>query len=72
MLQIRLTIFSTILLIGYYATLATFYFYVERRVNDIFSFMDCMSAVGCHHFELLAIRAIGKDEVLVKAYDRLR
>ena len=29
-----------------------FYFYVERRVNDIFSFMDCMSAVGCHHFEL--------------------
>ena len=29
-----------------------FYFYVERRVYDIFSFMDCVSAVGCHHFEL--------------------
>lgn len=52
MLQIRLTIFSTILLIGYYATLVTFIFYVERRVYDIFSFMDCVSAVGCHHFEL--------------------
>lgn len=52
MLQIRLTIFSTILLIGYYATFGHFYFYVERRVYDIFSFMDCVSAVGCHHFEL--------------------
>lgn len=52
MLQIRLTIFSTILLIGYYATLVLLLFYVERRVNDIFSFMDCVSAVGCHHFEL--------------------
>lgn len=52
MLQIRLTIFSTILLIGYYATLVTFIFIVERRVYDIFSFMDCVSAVGCHHFEL--------------------
>ena len=42
MLQIRLTICH----IGH------FYFYVERRVYDIFSFMDCVSAVGCHHFEL--------------------
>ena len=72
MLQIRLTIFSTILLIGYYATLVHFYFMLKEEFYDIFSFMDCVSAVGCHHFELLAIRAIGKDEVLVKAYDRLR
>ena len=24
----------------------------STRVYDIFSFMDCVSAVGCHHFEL--------------------
>ena len=51
MLQIRLTIFSTILLIGHYATLATFIFMLKEE-SLTFSFMDCMSAVGCHHFEL--------------------
>ena len=38
MLQIRLTIFSTILLIGYYATLATFIFMLKEEFNDHFLF----------------------------------
>ena len=50
MLQIRLTIFSTILLIGYYATFVTFIFYTFY--SGRYRISDCMSAVVCHHFEL--------------------
>ena len=85
MLQIRLTIFSTILLIGYYATLVTFIFMLKEE-SMTFSPSHGRREASYHVFLLwtvclplvaiilnwLAIRAIGKDEVLVKAYDRLR
>ena len=66
MLQIRLTIFSTILLIGYYATLVTFIFMLkEESMTFSPSWMVCCSLVAII-LNWLAIRAIGKDEVLVK------
>lgn len=72
MLQIRLTIFATILLIGYYATLVAFIFMMN---DDGMAFSPswtvCLPLVAII-LNWLAIRAIGKDEVLVKAYDRLR
>ena len=72
MLQIRMTIFSTILLVGYYATLVTFIFMLK---NDSMTFSAswtlCLPFIAII-LNWLAIRAIGKDEVLVKAYDRLR
>ena len=72
MLQIRLTIFSTILLIGYYATLVTFIFMLkEESMTFSLSWTVCLPLVAII-LNWLAIRAIGKDEVLVKAYDRLR
>ena len=72
MLQIRLTIFSTILLIGYYATLVTFIFMLkEESMTFSPSWTVCLPLVAII-LNWLAIRAIGKDEVLVKAYDRLR
>jgi ABC-type branched-subunit amino acid transport system permease subunit len=72
MLQIRLTIFSTILLVGYYATLITFIFMLKGENNTYSaSWTVCLPAVAII-LNWLAIRAIGKDEVLVKAYDRLR
>ena len=72
MLQIRLTIFSTILLIGYYATLVTFIFMLkEESMTFTPSWTVCLPLVAII-LNWLAIRAIGKDEVLVKAYDRLR
>ena len=72
MLQIRLTIFSTILLIGYYATLVTFIFMLKEESKTFSpSWTVCLPLVAII-LNWLAIRAIGKDEVLVKAYDRLR
>lgn len=72
MLQIRMTIFSTILLVGYYATLVTFIFMLKGEgMTYSASWTICLPAVAII-LNWLAIRAIGKDEVLVKAYDRLR
>lgn len=72
MLQIRLTIFSTILLVGYYATLITFIFMLKGdQMTFSLSWPVCLPLVAII-LNWLAVRAIGKDEVLVKAYDRLR
>ncbi len=72
MLQIRFTIFCTILLVGYYVTLATFIFLLkEDNMTYSASWTVCLPLVAII-LNWLAIRAIGKDEVLVKAYDRLR
>ena len=72
MLQIRMTIFSTILLVGYYATLVTFIFMLK---NDSMTFSAswtlCLPFIAII-LNWLAIRAIGRDEVMVKAADRLR
>jgi hypothetical protein len=72
MWQIRLTAFSSILLLGYYVVLAAF---VGMSLPESVSFTPawpvCLPFVGIV-LNYLAIRAIGKDEMLVKAYDRLR
>ena len=74
MLQIRLTIFNTIVLIGYYLVLTYFVVNPEKAFDD-YSFMPswsvCLPLVSII-LNWLAIRAIGKDEMLVKAYERLR
>ena len=72
MLQIRLCIFSNVLLLGYYIMLAAFVFMMPTA-DTAFS----ASSSVCNPFiaivlNWLAIRAIGKDEMLVRAYDRLR
>ena len=71
MLQIRLTIFNSILLLGYYGTLAVFIFMLkEDQATFTPSWTICLPLVAVI-LNWLAIRAIGKEEVLVKAYDRL-
>lgn len=74
MLQIRLTLFNTIVLVGYYVVL-TYFIVNPDRVFDDYSFMPswavCLPLVSII-LNWLAIRAIGKDEILVKAYERLR
>ena len=74
MLQIRLTIFNTIVLVGYYLVLAYFVVNPDKAFDD-YSFMPswtvCLPLVSII-LNWLAIRAIGKDEMLVKAYERLR
>lgn len=70
--QIRLTAFSSILLIGYYAVLAAFVMMsVPAEVSLSLNWTVCLPFVSLI-LNWLAIRAIGKDEMLVKAYDRLR
>ena len=72
MFKKRMTIFSTILLVGYYATLITFIFMLkDDSMTFSASWTLCLPFVAII-LNWLAIRAIGKDEVLVKAYDRLR
>ena len=71
MLQIRLTIFSSVMLIGYYAALVAYIFMLAEDTTFSASWSICLPAVSII-LNWLAIRGIGADEALVKAYDRLR
>ena len=72
MLQIRLTIFGSILLFGYYVTLLIFATTVlSEDVSYTPSWVVCLPFAAIV-LNWLAIRSIGADEALVKAYDRLR
>lgn len=71
MLQIRLGIFSIILLVGYYIVLAVFIGMLKHDAEFTPSWAICLPFISIV-FSWLAIRAIGKDEMLVRAYDRLR
>lgn len=80
MRQLRLVIFSTILLVGYLILLAllTTKFYFELRPEDEFSLDNvgirpvAIFPVICIILNCLAIHGIRKDEKLVRSLDRLR
>ena len=70
--QMRLALFSMIVLIGYYVTLGTFVWGVLKEYGSFApSWTICLPLISII-LDYLAIRAIGKDEMLVKAYERLR
>ena len=72
MLQIRLTVFSSIVLVGYYITCAVFAVSTLSAYGSFTpSWSVCLPFV-CIILNWLAIRAIGKDEVLVRAYNTIR
>ena len=71
MLQIRLTIFSSVVLIGYYLALVAYIFMLAENTSFTPSWTICLPFVALV-LNWLAIRGIGADEALVKAYDRLR
>ena len=71
MLQIRLTIFSSIMLIGYYLALVALALMLAEGTSFTPSLIICLPFVAIV-LNWLAIRGIGADEALVKAYDRLR
>ena len=71
MLQIRLTVFSTILLIGYYITLGVFIYMLKGDAHFRVALGACLPFIAIV-LNWLSIRAIGKDEMMVKAYERLR
>ena len=71
MLQIRLTIFSSVVLIGYYLALVAYIFMLAENTSFTPSWTICLPFIALI-LNWLAIRGIGADEALVKAYDRLR
>lgn len=79
MRQLRLTIFSTILLVGYVATYTFFAWLYQGKleaagVEDVsyhLSFMALLPVVSII-LNMLAIHGIRKDEALVRSLDRIR
>ena len=72
MLQIRMTIFNSLLLVGYYIAALAFYFALKNDANMFrVGWALCLPLISII-LNILAVRAIGRDEVMVKAADRLR
>lgn len=73
MLQVRMTIFSSILLIGYYIAFCVFMFVLKSDLDASFrlGWALCLPLISII-LNYLAFRAIYRDEVMVKAADRLR
>lgn len=73
MLQIRLGIFSMLLLGGFYLLFGflSFLFVDELNADFHLKFVAGMPLV-CLILEYLAIRSIGKDEALIRSLNRLR
>lgn len=74
MLQIRLTIFNTILLFGFYGLFAYMIYGFKGEFGELvytLKFAAAFPAV-CIVLNYLAIRNIGADEALVRSLNRLR
>ena len=69
MLQIRMTIFNSLLLVGYYIAALAFYFALKNDANMFrVGWALCLPLISII-LNILAVRAIGRDEVMVKAAD---
>lgn len=74
MLQVRMSIFSSILLIGFYVAFFIFMYMLKSNLEAAsfrVGWALCLPAV-CIILNYLAFRAIYRDELMVKAMDRLR
>ena len=72
MLQFRMTIFNSLLLVGFYIGAFAFYFALKNDANMFrVGWALCLPLISII-LNILAVRAIGRDEVMVKAADRLR
>ncbi|MDL2290262.1 DUF4293 domain-containing protein [Paludibacteraceae bacterium OttesenSCG-928-F17] len=72
-LQIRLSFINMILMLGYYAILFLTVIQGANRMESEWS-LNIVAAfpLVCAILNYLAIRAIGKDQALIKSLDRLR
>ena len=72
-LQIRMTIFNMILMVAFYLAFIIFYFIFKKALEASFCFNWVIGLpLAAMLLNYLATRAIRRDEVLVKAADRLR
>ncbi len=73
MLQIRMTVFSSILLVGFYVAFLAFTFVLQEDLEAGFRLKWGLSLPAvCIILNYLSFRAIYRDEVMVRAADRLR
>lgn len=74
MLQIRLSVFNIVLMLGSYGLFFVVKALIGNEIEyDVFSMnWTCVVPAICSILTYLAIRAIGKDEVLVRSLDRIR
>ena len=73
MLQVRMSIFSALLQIGYYAAVAAFVFMLQSDLNESFRPGWALALpLVCIILNYLAFRATYADEVMVRASERLR
>jgi hypothetical protein len=73
-LQIRLCVFNSILMLGFYGLFAFFYWSVKGQMESVsmsFKFALSFPLISLI-LNYLAIRNIGADEALVRSLDRLR
>ena len=73
MLQIRMTVFCSVLLVGFYLAFLAFMFMLKSDLEASFRISWALSfPLIAIILNYLALRAIGRDEVMLKAADRLR
>lgn len=74
MLQVRMTIFNSILLIGYYIAFIVFIFVLKSDLGDMTFRLGWALSLPSVSIILnyLAFRSIYRDELMVRAADRLR
>jgi uncharacterized membrane protein len=73
LLQIRLIIFNMVLMAGYYGMLFIYLWQMGKSL-EADKFMELVSSFPLINiiFSIMAIRAIGKDEALIKSLNRIR
>jgi len=72
-LQIRVTVFATLLFAGAFLLILFYVFYSGRKLEaDLIFTLKLVFPVAGVILGYLAFRAILKDELLIKSYDRLR
>lgn len=72
-LQIRMTTFNCLLIVGFYIVYGFFVYMITKEIDLTFRLaMGLSLPLISLILNYLAIRAIGKDEFLVKAADRIR
>ena len=72
-LQIRITVFASLLLIGSFLLMVFYIFYTGRKLESELIFnIKLVFPIVASIFGYLAFRNILKDELLVKSYDRIR
>lgn len=73
-LQIRLTVFNSLLMLGYYGMYAFYLYYFKEKyaADAVHPLLPAVFPLVCIVLNVLAIRGIAKDDALVKSYERLR